>query len=714
MEQEPLDVNCCIRKVLHTATTERNCFQSRCREHQNMPTTETRRSGPPGSELNKTNAKNGVDTWYAGMFSGFFVPPVDDVEDRNCYDVAARNERDGMKSSRVGAQESRDGVEDDNSTVGETLDALGRDFGSDMKSLPSLEDGSIDGSLGSLSLKKSERSISSQFSLRSSIKKESVEAVVEKKINNLRSERTNDGSREKVAPFLRRKLYPATSGRRQEEEAKSEAPTDSVLDSRRHMLVKELRDAVEIYGRFDVRCSNITAALGDLYEENREYIQALRLHKDVVSVYSIKLGDNHEKTLKAKIRLGEVQENAGHFDDAIATYYYVISMKRALHKENAPEAADIMTKMATTLRKKGKYELAVKTLKRALKVFREVLGDSDLKVSTTVEAIAKLYITIGDFSKASAILEEVVKLKAVTGGMESEEVADSLSELASSYECGEEYNKAMKNLKKAYKMYADVHGESGEKAILALERIALIYQATGQYKKAAIAYLGVLRGRKRALGECHPTVADTYFHLGVSLRESDQEEKSFKCMRQALNIYVGEGKDMHDVEMIAEVMNELAILHKARGEIGEAIKTFKQEVAVRRKLNQPECPSIARSLNQLGLCEYQLKNQSKALNHLKDARSMYEKAGKTNELEYAEVLFNSGLVYQSIRKKQRCLEAFLEAVIIFKKKGCKDDHPHLSKAVTMLKKMGHKCECNRTKCSSVPCESLLANRGKKA
>lgn len=697
---------------MQTVTSKEVASQQGLKVFESMPTTETRRTGPPGSELNKPNAKDGADTWYTGIFSGFFDPPADDVEDRNCYDVATRSENEGSKSYRVNAQESRDGVEDDTSTAGETLDALGRNLGDDTKSLPSLEDRSIDASLGSLSLKKNVKSLTSQFMLRSNMKKETVEAVVEQKINNLKSEQSN-GANEKVVPFLRRKLYPKTTGRKQEEEKKDQDKSDSILDARRHMLVKELRDAVETYGRFDVRCANITAALGDLHQENQEYTQALRLHKDVVSVFSVKLGDDHEMTLKAKNRLGEVQENAGDYDDAISTYFYVISMTKALRGEKAPEAAAIMTKMAGTLRKKGKYALAIKTLKRALKVFREVLGDSHVKVSTTVEEIAKLYVTIGDFSKASAILEEVVKLKAATVSMESKEVADSLSELASCYELAEQYNKAMKNLKKAYKIYADVHGESGEKSILALERIALIYQATGQFKKAAIAYLGVLRGRKQALGEFHPTVADTYYHLGVSLRESGQEEKALKCMKQALNIYVGEGKDMHDVEMIAEVMHELAILHKVRNDIDEAIKTFKQEIAVRRKLNQPEFPSIAQSLNQLGLSEFELKNQNRALSHFKDARSIYEKAGKISDIEYAEVQFNSGLVFQSMRKKQRCQDAFLEAAIIFKKKGYKNDQPQLAKAVSMLKKMGHKCECNRKNCSSVPCESLLANRGKK-
>jgi len=145
-------------------------------------------------------------------------------------------------------------------------------------------------------------------------------------------------------------------------------------------------------------------------------------------------------------------------------------MTKALKGEKGPSSADMMTRITATLRKKGNYELAIKIQKRALKTYREVLGDSHPSVSTIVDAIASLYVTVGAFTKVSAILEEVVELKTATMGMSSKDVAASLPELATCYECTEQYSKAMKNLK----IYAEVTGESGERSILTFERIALI------------------------------------------------------------------------------------------------------------------------------------------------------------------------------------------------------------------------------------------------
>jgi tetratricopeptide (TPR) repeat protein len=643
---------------------------------------------PPGSEEGTKDDKGSLDTtWYETIFSGLFVTPAD-FEVRESNDVLDREESEYADDDPA-MVEGRDGVEDDMSTMADTVGSLGKDLGDDMKSVESIdedifpnEDASIE---SDFSLEKHKKTKSSTFpKLRPPSREETVESVVEKKIQNIQSE-GGKSTIKKAVPFLRNKMFPKTSVRKEENNVGRNGQSDSILDARRHLLVKELRRAVEEHGRFDARCANITAALGDLYEENGEYAQALRLHRDAVTVFSVKLGDDHRTSLQAKIRLSQVLENAGEYNEAISTYFYVISMTKALKGDKTPEAADIMTKMAGALRRQGNYELAIKTLKRALKVFREVFGDSHAQVSTTVDEIASLYTKIGNFEKASTILEEVVKLKAITTGIGSKEVAASLYELASCYECAEEYSKAMKNLKKAYKIYSDLDGELGERSILALERIALVYQATGQFKKASIAYLGVLRGRKRALGECHAIVADTYFDLGVSLRQTGQRDKAFKCMKRALNIYVGEGKHMRDIEMIAEVMHELAVIHKEKYDTADAIKTFKQEIAVRKKLGQSEHPSIAKSLNQLGLVEFGAKNHSRALSCFTEAIAIYQKAGKNSEIEYAEANYNAGLVYESTRKKQRCHDAFLEAARVFKEEGYKDDHPKLRKAISILK-----------------------------
>lgn len=451
---------------------------------------------------------------------------------------------------------------------------------------------------------------------------------------------------------------------------------DRSKETRRLLLVKDLRKAISTHGRYDVRVADISAALGDLLNECEEHEQALKLHRDAAAIYSAKKGDDDPTTISAKTRLGQILEEAGHFDEAINTYYCVMVMQRALKGEKDTSAGDSLVNMANALRRKGDYTQGIKELKRALKIYRESLGDSHEKVSITVDAIASLYVTLGDFEKSAAILEEVVKLKAATMGMKSDAVAVTLISLATTYECSEEFDKAMKSLKKAYKIYTEIEGYSSEKSTSTLNLIAQLYEAMNDHNRASIAYLGVLRGCKINLGKDHIRVGEMYHKLGHSLRLTGQMEKALKCMKEALPIYVGKGVEMADVEMIAEVMHEMALIHQEKQDFQEAARVLNQELSVRRKIGQPEYPLIARTLNHLGVVEFELKNNSRALKHLVDALTIYQQRGE-HGVDCAEVLFNTGLVFEAVQNYDRAKDAFAESARIYEDRGFEKDHPFI-------------------------------------
>mmetsp|Transcript_22607 Transcript_22607/g.49349 ORF Transcript_22607/g.49349 Transcript_22607/m.49349 type:complete len:749 (+) Transcript_22607:96-2342(+) len=502
-----------------------------------------------------------------------------------------------------------------------------------------------------------------------------TESVVGKKLESLKTPRKSGF-----------KSVGAAERTKEKDEKDEKADTVKSLESRRQLLVNELRSTISSHGRYDVKTANISAALGDLLDESKKHDQSIKLHRDAVEIYSSKLGDDHPTTMEAKLRLGKVLENSGKMDEAINVYFLVTAMRKAINGEKDPTCADSLVLLAHALRKKDDFHQAIKELKRALKIYREALGDSHTKVSSTVDEIASLYVTIGDFEKSAAILEEVVKLKAVTQGMQSRAVATTLCSLATTYECSEDFTKAMKSLKKAYKIYTELDGYSSKEATNALNRIAQLYEATGDHDRASIAYLGVIRGRKINFGDDHLEVAETYYRLGHALRESGQYDKALKCLKEGLPIFVNKGVEVNDVKMIAEVMHEMALIHKERKKFNEAARIFKQELGVRRKIGQADYPMIARTLNHLGVTEYEMKNNNRSLKYLTEALGIFKEQGE-GSVECAEVLFNTGLVYESSRSRERAIEAYDEAARIFREHGYQDNHPHLAKARRKIEKL---------------------------
>lgn len=476
------------------------------------------------------------------------------------------------------------------------------------------------------------------------------------------------------------------------------------IKTRRQRLCKELHQAIEIYGRYDLRCANIAAALGDLFCDSDDDEQAAQVYEEAVAIYITKLGDHHDITLDCKTRLAGLLAKQEKYDEAMDVYYNVTSMRKALNGDkNNTAVADLLVQVANVLGMKQRNVQAIKEMKRALKIYREILTDSHPTVATTVEGIARLYTKTGDARKASCILEEVVKLRVAMMGVNHSVVASSLLELATSQERTGYHTEALRSVKKSYAIYCKLLGREHVTSLSSLERVALCYQTLGQKDKAITALVGVLRGRKKTLGDRNRLVAQTFLKMGSLLRSEGHYQKALRCIKHSLSIYVSEGKDMRDVAEIAKVMHELALIHQSKGRLIDACKVFQQEVAIRQKMGYSELPQIVKTLNQLGMTELSMKNNKAALKHFMEALAICEKK-EGMELDFGLTLLNTGSALRAINHKQRANEAFLEAFKIFDKQGLDGSHSLVKRTVAEMNRMGEKCVCAGTKCAQVPCQ----------
>lgn len=477
-------------------------------------------------------------------------------------------------------------------------------------------------------------------------------------------------------------------------------------------LVKQLRNAREQYGRYDVNCAKLTASLGDVLYKNGDYEKAFAMYKDAMSVYSTKLGDSNVTTIECRIHIGETLEKLGKIDAAIQEYHAVFEMRKDLNGEKDSTVADALVMISRALRQKeGRVPHALKELKKALKLYRTSLGDADPTVAATVDDIASLYMMSGNFAKAAAILDEVVKLKATTSGMCSTDVADTLTQLALAQHSSGNSENALKSLKKAYSIYTSVNGEDSKETIASLEKLARFYMETNDYNKAINACMGVLNRKKRTLGNSDPSLADTYLDLGVCLQQTGDFNKASKCLKLALTLCIGlkNTDGMRDSGTIAHIMHQLGVIHQLNGRTKDAVKVFKQELVVRRKMGPEELPQVARTLFYLGTAKYDLGEYAKALSFLTEALGIYEQIEEDLGMDFAETLFSTGLVFKTTKHDERARHAFLESLKLFYAHGLPNDHELVKMATTKLIELGHECKCQYRVCTQVPCQSTYVD-----
>lgn len=491
----------------------------------------------------------------------------------------------------------------------------------------------------------------------------------------------------------------------------NEKPTSS------ERLFKKLHAAREEHGRYNVKSADLTTLLGNSLYESEDYSRAYNMYKEALSVYSVKLGDAHETTIDCRIHLGEALEKLGKYDAALQEYHTVLTMRKDLKGVKDPSVGDAMVMISRVLREKeGRIPQALKELKKALKLYRSSLGDSNVKVAATVDDIASLYMMSGDFVKAIAILEEVVKLKAATNGMMNANVASTLTQLAIAQKSAGDTENTLKSLKKAYSIYTTVYGEDSEETTEALQKLAHCYMEHGDSRKAISACMGVLNSKKRILGNTDPSLADNYLDLGVCLQQDGDLNKASKCLKLALTLCVGaNGGNTRDSATIAHIMHELGVIHQLNGNTKDAVKVFQQELVIRRKMGASELPQVARTLFHLGTAKHDLGECPSALSDLNEALGIYEKLGDNLGMDFAETLFSTGLVFMTTKKEnEKALEAFLESLRLFYAHGLANDHELVQMATDKLKELGHKCECQYRMCTRVPCRTTGGALGTKA
>ena len=258
-------------------------------------------------------------------------------------------------------------------------------------------------------------------------------------------------------------------------------------------LIRKLRVAREEHGRYGLECADLTAALGDEFYKDGAYDKAHGMYKEAMTVYSTKLGDCHETTIVCRIHVGDSLEKLGKYDAAIHEYHTVLEMRKELKGEKDSSVGDVLVMISKALRQKeGRLPQALKELKRALKLYRSSLGDSDPKVAETVDDIASLYMKCENYTKAAAILDEVVKLKAATSGMFNVSVADTLSQLAIAQQSSGDLESALKSLKKAYSIYTSVSGEDSEETTASLQSLTRLYMEFGEYQVCPVNHRSLL------------------------------------------------------------------------------------------------------------------------------------------------------------------------------------------------------------------------------
>jgi len=146
------------------------------------------------------------------------------------------------------------------------------------------------------------------------------------------------------------------------------------------------------------------------------------------------------------------------------------------------------------------------------------------------------------------------------------------------------------------------------------------------------------------------TKAEALFAKGVADYALSKWKSSEEALTEAKRLYEQIGQR----DMVAKLLNTLAVLYMVQGNYAKVIEYFQQSLAIWVETNNME--GIAVVSNNLGNVFYCLADYAQALEHYHKAFKIRESIGK--HIENRNTLNNLGVVYMAMRDYENAVKMF--------------------------------------------------------
>jgi len=348
--------------------------------------------------------------------------------------------------------------------------------------------------------------------------------------------------------------------------------------------------------------------------------------------------------------------------------------------------ARLMDTMGQVFQSLGLFNQSLPLLKSALETRRNVLGNKNLDVASSLQNYGYLLIAKGDYVAAEPPLQESLTIRRELLGSNHPEVATSLATLGEvNYDKGdlakaEEFYRASLAIRQ--KAFGGTHLEVAN----SLNDLAITLKAKGDYEEAESMYRESLEIRRKNLGEDHPAIAQSLNNLGMFLyqmylnKKNDGTEAE-RLLRQALEMnrrMLGNGHPE-----VSTNLNNLALLMRDKGDFDQAITLFREVIDLDRKNLGDEHPYVANAMRNLAAALGKKGDYKSAEELFRQALKIQRKTFAEKSWEIATTKLLLGACYTEGKRFEEAEPLLLEAFPIIEK-DFGINHPRAQAAVKRL------------------------------
>jgi serine/threonine protein kinase/Tfp pilus assembly protein PilF len=409
-----------------------------------------------------------------------------------------------------------------------------------------------------------------------------------------------------------------------------------ILDKTAGRVGKELSGHPDIEAELYQTLGETAFQLGDPAKAEKWLRKALALRME-------SFGEEHGEVANTLDSLALAAYGQGRFAEAEKIGNKALAMQRELHGNNHTNVATSLNNLGITLTVVGRYEPALEAYREALTIRTNLLGHENPEVAVTLNCMAQALFGQGRLRDAEAMQRRALEIQLKVLPDPHPDRALSVNNLANILQVQGKLDQATPYYREALKMQRVLLHESHADLATTLNNYGLLMERMGLWTDAEAAHSNALTIRTNLYRGDHTDLAYTLNNL-ASLRAARgryaEAEALYQQSRDMRRRLLGEDK----ADVAASVAN-LARVLRQQGRWDEAAVMQTDALARRNRLSpEGEHPSIALSLDELGLIRRAQGRPAEAMEFLRDAFDRRRKSLRPDDSTLAESAENLALV----------------------------------------------------------------------
>jgi tetratricopeptide (TPR) repeat protein/CHAT domain-containing protein len=389
-----------------------------------------------------------------------------------------------------------------------------------------------------------------------------------------------------------------------------------------------LKRTIELFARTDPDnlsfLRTFRKQLADIYREQGRLAEAEAALNEVLDQYIRHYGEVHEQTASVVASLAITLGIEERFAESDAAFQRLIAIQRQLYKPDDPRLGKTYASRALALVKLARYTDAEDELKRA-RAIADSSGDHRLLVNC-LGTESSLREELGFYLEAETLMRRVVALEEET------------------------------------------YGVGHLETMVPYNNLSGILIELGRHEEAAAVLLKAMEINQAHFEPTHPLYATQMANLASVYQQMGRLGEAMELIRKALAIF--ETRPHRQ----ATIKQTLASVLVAYGRYGDAVAVQREVAATVEALNGPDHPSLAISLNNLGLGLHEYGYFGEASAVLERGLAILEKRFGPDHVRTSTILS----AIASVRNAQNRIaeaEVLHRRVIVIRETGYGPEHP---------------------------------------